>query len=242
MLSKRVLFNGVNLADYFTIGEISRPLPGERLNTIDTPSRDGVSINGSKSESFSLSIELWVIGIKNQADKTKVLRRIRSLFNTDKPTPLWFEGDGCLYYMVIATDFQRTDFIDSLKVTVSFISPTAYIYGEKKCSLISKQGCMLIKGSSETKPVITIKNAVRSRENNLVGVRLDDGDFLYVNPQTDTPSEIIFDCESRTCSVNNVNSVPTVDSDWFEIKPGLHKFVLDQGSGKAEVSWQERWL
>ena len=98
-----------------------------------------------------------------------------------------------------------------------------------------------VDGTYKAAPVITA-NATRNASSLVWGLRLDEGDYLHIATGSASARPITANCGERTLSVNGSVAIPTLDSDWLELEPGVHTLRMDNGTGAATVTWRDRWL
>jgi predicted phage tail component-like protein len=84
--------------------------------------------------------------------------------------------------------------------------------------------------------------AIKSMSSDVWGVRFDEGHPLHVKLPTGQQSRVSIDCRNTSVSVNGVTGMITLDSHWPELTPGRHVVRMDQGTGDATLTWQERWI
>ena len=156
-----------------------------------------------------------------------------------------FGSDGGRYYEAVPSGpLDLHQFVSSGSVDVTMTCLEAAMYGDEKVATVPSGGSVTFEvgGTYPTKPTITAASAVRNSSSLLWGVRLDGGDFLHVETGSSSSRSVVLDCAAGTCKLAGAAHMATLDSDWFEMRPGSHTVRMDNGTGAAVVRWQERWL
>ena len=133
------------------------------------------------------------------------------------------------------------------QLTFELTDPIAY--GKRKSVTIgrdaSSEVTFLVNGTSKTYLIITDTLAIRDSSTSLYGFQIDDGDFLNVQFSSPSGSTVI-DCERRIITRSGQLEMPTLNSSWFEVEPGIHTLKRLYGSSGASyfatIEYDERWL
>jgi hypothetical protein len=97
-------------------------------------------------------------------------------------------------------------------------------------------------GDCPTMPVVTCQEAIRRASDDLWGLSLDGGETeMYVKVGTPIATGVSIDCDSKAVTVDNAQSMITLDSDWLVFTPGTHTIAFGAGSGTTTITWRERW-
>jgi predicted phage tail component-like protein len=237
---EHVTFDGVRLTDTYDVASV-RGVPTPRVVTEEVPARDGVVERGVTLDPPPVSIT--VITRNDGRTETAKRRELASIFAVREPKVLRFGGDGGLYYKVVPSSLDWTEFTTAGRLVVEFIVPEVAMYGELKTATIPSGGqvSITVGGTYPAQPKIS-GTVTRSPASEVWGVRIDNGDFVHVDTGSNASRPIVIDGEARTVKVAGVTKLPTLDSDWFELEVGSHTIRNDQGSGATTLTWIERWL
>jgi hypothetical protein len=178
-------------------------------------------------------------------ERQAFVRELASVLMVKEPVRVAFSSDNGLYYEAVtegALDFAS--FIEGGALTVNMHALSAALYGVERSVTVPSGGSatLMVGGSYPTNPTITASAALVNSSTGLWGVRLDAGDFLRVAATKNANHAVSFDCETRVTQVDGATKIPTLDSDWLALTPGIHTIANDAGTGACVVSWRERWV
>lgn len=243
MIGQTVIFDGHRINDRFFVGEVDVGLPEFAPRVEDREYSDGSRVRGMRLGSLEVAVQLVVKPSRVRTER-ETLSELMTWLHVDGPRPLSLSSDRGLWRLCVPTgapqigDHQWND-----RVTVTFLQVEPALYGDRRSVTVPSGGTVtfVVGGDYPTKPTISSDAATRDSSTQQWGLRLDDGDVMRVKVPVSTASTVRMDCDARTCAVNGTTTIPTLQSDWFELEPGEHTIRNDQGGGACVVSWYERW-
>ena len=227
----------------FIVGEpvFNTFIPSQTFQNV--PGRDGTVFMGGKLDGGTITVPLTIVD-EDMEQRRATLSNLYMILDVDAPKLLVLPEVPDLSYKAIPQNaVQESRYIDGDTVIVSFQLVEAAAYGDTVTVSIPYNGSatFTVDGTYPTKPRITASGA-RNATSKIWGLQLDSGDFLHVAPSTGSTCSISLDCEERTLTINGDTALPTLDSDWFVLSPGTHTIAIDNGSGTATITYEERWL
>ncbi len=243
MMGQTVIFDGHRINDRFFVGDAEVGMPEFAPRTEDREFADGSRVRGMRLGCPEITIRLIAKPVHGE-DVREALSDLMAWLHVDGPRRLVLGDDHGLWRKCVPTGAPQ---IGDVKwndvITVTFLQTEPALYGIKREVTVPSGGTLrfVVGGDYPTKPTITSNAAYRSYSTQLWGLRMDDGDVMRVKIPVSTASRVAMDCDGRTCAVNGATTIPTLDSDWFVLRPGTHTLRNDQGSGSCVVSWYERW-
>ena len=149
------------------------------------------------------------------------------------------------YYVAHLSDFAQGDRDGGTGIgafTLTFTASDPVRFGRIQEIEIPSGGTVTIDvaGTYPASVSLSAEMAVRSVGSGVWGVRFDEGDFVHVGLSSGVQSRVLIDCHDRSVRVNGAVSMITTDSFWPELMPGKHVVRMDQGTGGATLTWQER--
>ena len=243
MRGQTITFDGHRLNDRFFVGEVGIGLPDYEPNMEDKAMGDGSVFRNMRLGSVEITVSLVTRPVSGE-DAREALSDLLAWLDVDEPKRLALSSDHGLWRLAVpsgAPQVQDNEWQD--KVTVTFVQPDPILYGIKREVTVPSGGTLsfAVGGDYETKPTISSDAATRDESTLQWGVRLDDGDLMRVAVPVSTASTVSMDCGARTCQVNGATTIPTINSDWFVLRPGTHTMRNDMGTGACTLSWYERW-
>lgn len=243
MVGQTVIFDGHRINDRFFVGEADVGLPEFAPRAEDREFADGSRVRGMRLGCPEISIQLTAKPVHGETFR-EALSDLCAWLHVDGPRRLSLSDDHGLWRMCVPTgaptigDAKWND-----RVTVTFLQTEPALYGIERDVTVPSGGTLsfVVGGDYPTKPTISSAAAYRNSSTQQWGLRLDDGDVMRVKVPVSTASRVAMDCGERTCSVNGATTIPTLQSDWFALKPGTHTLRNDQGTGACVVRWYERW-
>lgn len=236
-------FGDTMLTSRWLVTDVVRPLAPRTVETEDVTNRDGDVLMGARYGSYEVSLSIWVKAPYGQQPDELV--QIAHALDCDTPQRLWFSDEKERYRLALPDGSRKVArYANRARVSVSFLVPDPVLYGRHVSVTVPSGGhaTIHVNGTYPTRPSITALSAVRSSASGVWGIRLDDGDFVNVPLASSAARKVELDCAERACLVAGSPALPTLDSDWFELKPGQHAIVNHQGTGSCTVEWDERWL
>ena len=238
-----VIFDGHCLNDRFYVGEVAVGLPDFSPEVEDRITGDGARLRRMRLGTAQIDVQLVVRPVQGETPR-EAISDLLSWMHVDGPRELSLSGDRGLWRMCVPSGTpQMTDDQWGDRLSVSFLQLDPALYGIEREVTVPSGGTLSfnVGGDYPTRPTITATAARRNGTTRQWGLRLDDADVMRVIVPVSTSSSVTMDCAGRTCSVNGATTIPTLASDWFELRPGMHSLRNDQGSGACVVSWHERW-
>lgn len=237
---ERVIFDGVDLTALYDVTS-ERGIATPRVKTEEVPGRDGAIVTDVTYA--SPTVRLNVISKQAPRDVRAGMRELSSLFAVREPRPLQFSGDDGRYYMALPSSLDWSEFVTSGRLTVEFTVPEVAMYGREVSVAVPSQGSVTFNvGGSHPTALKAAARVWRDATTHRWGLRLDEGDFVHIDIPENTNSTVTVDGERRVCTLDGVTVVPTLNSDWLILEPGVHTLRNDVGSGSTTVTWTERWL
>ncbi len=236
-------FGDVVLTDFWTVSDVDRPAVPREVSTENPAGSDGALLLAVRYGSYTVSFSLWTHVPYMQ--QTEQLAQIAHAFDVERPARLWFSDDHDRYRLALPNGAPEvTRHIDAACVKMSLLVPEPALYGCHASVQVPSGGSVtfLVGGTYPTCPKVTAASAVRAAASGVWGVRLDEGDVLKVPLASSAAWKVELGCKERECRVAGSPALPTLDSDWFELKPGTHTITNFQGTGACTVEWDERWL
>lgn len=243
MKGQTIIFDGHRLNDRFYVGEVAVGLPEFAPNVEDISTIDGSRFRGMRLGSPQIDVQLVAKPVRGNYARS-ALSDLMMWLHVNEPKILSLSSDNGLRRLCVPIgEPQIHDSEWDDVVSISFIQVDPALYGNYHEVSVPSAGTLtcLVGGDYPTKPIITTASAIRNSGTNQWGLRLDDGDILRVVIPVSTASRVSVDCGERICLVNGATSIPTLQSNWFSLTPGMHSIQNDQGSGSCIVSWYERW-
>lgn len=232
------------LNDYFSITDLSRPLPPSRLDSLDVPGRHGSVLRGRTMGPRTVSFRLWAHS-RSHADMLEDMAQLASwLYGTDGELTLTFSDEGGRVRRVVPDGelpYDEYEERGSVLLTLAQPDPVCDI-GEPKTASLSSGGTKTITvgGTHPARLTIAATSAKRNATTGAWGVTVDSGDHIRVPLADSSTHAVTIDCGSRAATVDGATAMVTLDSDWPALTPGTHTIDMDLGTGAATLTWQER--
>ena len=241
-----LVFNGHRFDDLFTYGNPEITILSSEVSYANSGNRNGSVVLGHTWGNSVVSFAIVVEGPANE--RRNKLSTLGYWLNVDEPKKLYLPDTPDRYYMAIPSgELELTRYVDSETAGVTFTLVDPVAYGETRSVTIpgssSSSVTVYVNGTYKASPVISDSGAIGG-SSNIWGLRLDNADFVHMQFTGNWAHEIEIDNENRSVSIDNDTGVLTLDSDWFELEPGVHTIERDIGSsnGVTTITWQERWL
>lgn len=240
---EQLVLDGVDLSDSYEVVGIKRPMPSTVPSLENVPGLDGYAFAGAELQPQPIQFTL-VSKAMGYAERRRDMRQLAAVLCMEEPVRVYFGNDEGLYYEAIVSeppDFQ--EFVTFGALTVTMQPLHAAMYGDTHTLTVPSGGSITfnVRGTYPAKPAISV-TAVRDPSSLVWGLRLDEGDFIHVATGNAAGRKVAIDCGARILTVSGNAALPTLDSDWLELEPGQHTLTMDNGTGDATVTWQDRWL
>lgn len=234
-------FDGHDIGELFAVG---RPQEGVGLlepATVEVPGRDGLAVTGARRAAGTASVRVACAG--GPEERRELVSLLLSWLDVDGPRPLRLPGSEHYYLALPQGSSELTRLAGADFLTLSFLVSDPVAYGALRSAGVPSGGSarILVGGTAPTAPSVQAPAAVGSASSGVWGLRLDEGAFVHVALDGGAAREVSLDCARRTCRVAGATAMATLDSDWPELSPGEHVVRMDQGTGAAVLTWQERW-
>lgn len=240
MVGQRVTFDGHTLNDLFYVGNVDVGLP-EISNDFTDRTGDGSIHRGMRLGGVTIVVPLVAKPRGMERARTSIAE-LMGWLDVDEPRKLSLSADDGLWRMAVPNAVSMADAEWGDRLTVEFRQPDPALYGKSRSVTVPSGGSVTfhVGGTYPTKPTVS-GTVTRDGTTHLWGIRLDGGDFVRASVPTSSATAVAIDCDARTCAVGGATTIPTLDSDWLELKPGTHTLQNDQGTGACTVTWHERW-
>lgn len=241
---REVFFNGHDITSAHTVTDIVRPGYSHVANFAEVSGSDRRPLMNVVYDAPKVSFIVWKRGWISKGAQREAIRSIMSMFDARVPAKLAFSDDGGRYYMAVPNgDHEVIEALNAIGVRVEFDLEYPYLFGDEHSVTVPSGGSVTFNvGGSYTTPPIITANATRNSSSLVWGLRLDEGDYIHIATGSSYSRSVTADCGERTLSINGSAAIPTLDSDWLELEPGVHTLRMDNGTGAATVTWQDRWL
>lgn len=241
---EHVVYDGVDLADHFTVVGVRRQLPVPTPNLELVPG--GGRYNVRSVDIVPPQITFRLMAIESSRDRRREDQRLlSSLLVRDRVVDVEFGDDDGLRYRAVPTgELALREFVGSGSVDVTLQAVEAAMRGERRTVQSSGGSATLnIGGSYPTALVIKATSAKRASSSEpTVAYKLDGGAACRLELVDSLAHSIEIDADGRRATVDGETAMITLQSPWLEAEPGVHVLSLADGSGAFSVSWEERWL
>lgn len=218
-------------------------LPEVRAETTDVPGRRGSVLSGTTLAQRPITLECRAFRDSWQ-DFEKLKDELSAVLYQGGPFTIYLRNHPDEYYLARFVSMDEGDRIGGTGIgylELSFIADDPWRYGPIKSASVTTSNTMFyVEGSAPAAVQIASTNAVRSSSSEVWGVRFDDKEFVHVGLPSSSSTRVAIDCDERSALVNLSATMITLDSDWPTFSPGIHTAKVDQGSGSATITWQER--
>lgn len=231
-----MIFNGVNLSEYFKIRDIRKSLLPRITNVLkEIPGKAGSRYLKDKLQPLIISIDIEIKDKSKLEDKmnyiktflyTKDLKRLRIL---DKYYFAKLDG---------STDLEKILYYRN--TTLNFLCPDPIAYGETKTIDITNSPTILNEGTHETTGTITVE--ITEDVSNLNVTLQNTGEFIYLEHDFVVGDLILIDLEEEIAYKNGYSIMQDcyLESDFFKIPTG--ELTITVSNGNATLEFIERWL
>lgn len=239
---EKCFYDGHELTSLFSVSNVVRPWPSLSVEAQDNPA-GGSFVLGVRRPAKTVTMTLHAFG--TSAQRRDAARQLSAWLAVDGARELSFSDDSGLCYMALPDGDADVELLCMGEaVEYTFLVPSPYMLGETKTAAVPSGGTAtaVVSGTASALPTIEATAAVRDGSTGLWGVRVNDGDYVRVPIGTASAAAVEIDCADRTARANGTVVLPTLDSDWLELKPGSNTVENDHGTGACTLSYRERWL
>lgn len=233
-----MIFNGVDLSDYFIAYSVSRSvLPEVNLSTQDVPGMDGTRVLGSRLSPRSFTVKFL---FRKSLDRYDVAHDLAEILYTEKPKELIIEPGK--YYMAMVSGSVDLDSLWKAgggEFEFYCPDPIAYEIDERTVEFTGS-GKMAVHGTYKTYPVIEVSPAVGSSNYQITNA--NTGKFVKIDRAFSSASKVVIDMQAQRVTIDGkkADMYVDLDSDFFSVDPG--DVELSSTGGNVKVRWHDRWL
>lgn len=219
---KNVKYNDIRLEDFCHIQDISEPLLTSRtINTLDIRSVDGGRFNGSKKNSYKITITV-LIDCDTQEEYDDSLEQLKNTFDVNEPKAFYKDEDK--FIMAITDEEiepQEKVLPYSREFKISLFCPSPYYYSSDIKVFENKDDDIntVIADNEGKNPVCPIINIGFSKDTHFAQVELSStgekilvGKYPQLELSSTTKSNRVLADNCETTS-NWINSSASIDSD-----------------------------
>ena len=220
--------------------------PAAKPDTVTVPGRDGEILRGITYESRTITLECRLFE-KKWEDFETMRDVLVTYLMTHGEIKLVVRTHPDEYYMAHLNSITEGDRIGGTGIgylELEFTANSPWRYSEMRSVNIPSGGSasFLVNGNLPAKAKIEATYATRSGGSTVWGVRFDEGDFAHIATGSSSSRAVVIDGITRSASVAGAVAMITLDSDWPVLSPGTHTVRMDEGTGAATLTWQERSL
>ena len=220
--------------------------PTANADTVNVPGRDGAILREVTYESRTITLECRAFERRWEDFESLRDTLVTHLMTRDE-VKLVVRTHPNEYYMAHLNSITEGDRIGGTGIgyfELEFIANSPWRYGERRTVTIPSGGSVtfLVGGNMPAKASVNASAAVRSSGSTVWGVRFDEGDFVHINTGSSQSRRVEIDGVNRYARVAGAVSMITLDSNWPLFQPGSHIARMDEGTGEATLTWQERSL
>ena len=242
-------FNGVSstaYTDIISVQRINRPLyPGARANIMTIPEYDGVYYFSKDKAQLDISFRL---SLKSNSitERRAAVRQIAAWLYDDDPKPLSFTDESTLIYYALLTEPVNIDEFADLGFTdVRFMVPDGCAYSTGAETISDNATTAITSTNAGTLPCDTIITVEPTTDYTSLKLTLaETGEYLELNSSGGSTSEIIFNTQTRTVTVDGVDASSDIDYDstWFKLPVGSFTVDVEGAASDVEIVYRERWM
>ena len=220
--------------------------PTARADTTDVPGRDGTLLREITYESRTITLECRAF--EHKWEDFETLRDVLvSKLMTHGEMRLIVRTHPDEYYMAYLNSISEGDRIGGTGIgyfELEFVASSPWRYGDIRSVTVPSGGSasFLVNGNLPATASVVANSAVRSNGSTVWGVRFDEGDFVHIATGSASSRKVEIDGAKRTAKIAGATSMITLDSNWPILSPGAHVVRMDEGTGAATLTWQERSL
>lgn len=220
--------------------------PAARADTVDVPGRDGTVLREITYEPRNITLECRVFGKRWEDFETIRDSLVTNLMSRGelRLSLRTHPGEYYMAYLASITEGDRVGGTGIGYLELAFVATDPLRYGTVRTAEVPSGGSVtVLVGGNQPAPVsVSSENAVRSSGSLVWGIRADEVDFMHVPTGHQDGVKVTIDAADRSCTVINGTSMITLDSNWLVLAPGRHEVRMDEGTGAATLTWQERSL
>lgn len=237
-------YDGHDLESLFICGEPEITILVSEPETRQVPLRDGLAVTGNRFGASNVTFAITALG--SASERRAAFSTLGKWLDVDSPKHLVLPDTPDRYYLAIpdgGIELSRAVGAEIARISFAITDPAAY--GATRTADIPSGGSVTVQvdGTYPAEVSVTSTAATRDGSTGLWGVSLDSESVMHVAIGASTRT-VRFLCGQRKCqtTANRVETLMTLDSDWFAFDPGNHTVTMDEGTGAATLTWIERWL
>ena len=239
-----VIFDGHDLGLVCTCGDPTITILSSSVDYADSKNRNGSIVKGRTWNNSTASFVVAFSGTKEEC--RNAMSTLGMWLDVDEPKKLVLPDTPDRYYMAIPDgDLSLTRGFGGEYGTLTFAITDPIAYGRTVTVDVPSEGStsFVVGGTAKAYPIIESTTVTPDETSKVYGIRLDGGDYFHVKNSTASAFALTADFRERTSTVDGSLHLPTLDSDWFALEPGIvHTLANDVGSGDITISYVERWL
>lgn len=218
--------------------------PVARATTEDIPGRDGTLLREITYEPRNITLECRLFEKKWEDFET--LRDVLVTYlMTHEEMRLYLRTHPDEYYVAYLSSMVEGDREGGTGIgylELSFVASDPCRYGATRTVTVpsGSSATFLVGGNMPATASVTASAAVRSAGSTVWGIRFDEGDFVHIATGSASSHAVEINGEKRTAKVAGATKMITLDSNWPVLSPGTHTARMDEGTGAATLTWQER--
>ena len=218
--------------------------PSAEAETVDVPGRDGTVLMGITYGPRTITLECRTF--ERTWDDFELLRdRLVTSLMTREEFRLVVRTHPLEYYMAHLESISEGERIGGTgigELELTFIANSPWRYG-RSCEVTVPSGGSVtfhVEGNMPAVASLSASAAVRNSGSTVWGVRFDEVDFVHIATGSASARAVEIDGMTRSAKVGNATAMITLDSNWPLLEPGTHVARMDEGTGAATLTWQER--
>lgn len=218
--------------------------PAARAETLDVPGRNGTLLREITYEPRAITLECrafektWM-GFELLRDKLVAhLMTGEEMRLTLRTHP----GEHYLAHLASITEGDRIGGTGIGYLELAFQANDPCRYGATRSVTVPSGGSVSFRvgGNMPARASVSASAAVRSSGSTVWGVRFDEGDFAHIATGSSSARAVVIDGTTRSAKIAGATAMITLDSNWPRLLPGTHVARMDEGTGEATLTWQER--
>lgn len=220
--------------------------PTARADTIDVPGRDGTVLRGITYEPRTITLECRLF--ERTWEDFETLRDVLVTYlMTHGEMQLILRTHPDEYYMAHFNSMTEGDRVGGTGIgylELEFTANSPWRYGDVRSVTIPSGGSatFLVNGNLPATASVTSAAAYRDNSSTVWGVRFDEGNVAHIATGSSSARAVVIDGMTRSATIEGAVAMITLDSNWPELLPGSHTVRMDEGTGQATLTWQERSL
>lgn len=236
--AQNVIYDGVNLSDYFNITEYTiAPFPAREVKSVQVPGKAGTTFVGVTDGERTITLKMSIRGQKRDAislhDQWMLLN---PLLLKDSPRPLYLRPDR--FINAIVTDGGDLERKGVRAVSdVNFTANDPYFYGAEHVTALEEgENTFVVLGEEEIVPVFQITGVSGALELTNVAT----GEKIVIPSVATAETVVKIDLARRRCTADDEYLPVDIDkTDFF--KMGSGEMTLNLSAGTGTLTYRERF-